>query len=141
MPDAKRMSGVPLPVGDLPVGTVVVRVVRGVDDQPIAGQSVTLVVGWNAANGHDERGRTRGVQRASRAPGQSVRDRRTARRLESQEFAVPATGGIRVALVATDPEIRKRLPKIGNSRRVLRSPGSSCSAISRASCSRWATSR
>ena len=29
-------------------------------------------------------------------------------RLESQEFAVPATGGIRVALVATDPEMQKR---------------------------------
>jgi hypothetical protein len=29
-------------------------------------------------------------------------------RLESQEFAVPATGGVRLALVATDPELAKR---------------------------------
>ena len=29
MPDPKQMSGVPLPTGDIPAGTVTVRVVRG----------------------------------------------------------------------------------------------------------------
>jgi hypothetical protein len=45
MPDSKRMSGVPLPVGDLPVGTVVVRVAKGAVTNPLAGQTVTLTVG------------------------------------------------------------------------------------------------
>ena len=40
MPDPKQMSGRPLPVADLPAGTVTVRVVRGsmanvIPDQPV----------------------------------------------------------------------------------------------------------
>src|SRR5262245_58071025 len=44
MPDAKRMSGVPLPVGNLSVGTVTVRVARGAVTNLLPGQPVTLVV-------------------------------------------------------------------------------------------------
>src|SRR3954451_22396582 len=42
MPDARQMSGVPLPVGDVPVGTVTVRVVRGAMTNPLKGETVTL---------------------------------------------------------------------------------------------------
>ena len=40
MPDAKQMSGMPLPVPDMPAGTVTVRVVRGnvantIPNQPV----------------------------------------------------------------------------------------------------------
>src|SRR5205085_2898198 len=45
MPDARQMSGVPLPVGDLANGTVTVRVVRGAMTNPLAGQTVSLIVG------------------------------------------------------------------------------------------------
>ena len=42
MPDPKQMSGRPLPVGDLPVGTVTVRVVRGSMTNVVANQAVEL---------------------------------------------------------------------------------------------------
>src|SRR5689334_8831466 len=42
MPDARQMSGVPLPVSDLAPGTVTVRVVRGAITNVIPGQVVEL---------------------------------------------------------------------------------------------------
>ena len=45
MPDAKQMSGIPLPVGDLAPGTVTVRVVRGSMANVIPGQVVELTGG------------------------------------------------------------------------------------------------
>src|SRR6185369_6987136 len=42
MPDPRQMSGVPLPVADLPTGTVTVRVVRGAMTNVIPGQLVEL---------------------------------------------------------------------------------------------------
>ena len=44
-PDPRQMSGMPLPVGDLEPGTVVVRLIRGSLDKPIVGQSVQIVSG------------------------------------------------------------------------------------------------
>src|SRR4029078_10253444 len=43
IPDPKQMSGVPLPVGDLPAGTVTVRVVRGTMTNVISGQRADLI--------------------------------------------------------------------------------------------------
>ena len=63
-------------------------------------------------------------------------------RLESQEFTVPANGGIRLMLVAADrPRRRHPRPIRRRAARRRSSPGRlavSCSATNRASCSRWA---
>jgi hypothetical protein len=108
MPDARRMSGVPLPVGDLPVGTVVVRVARGAVTNPLAGQTVTLTVaGTPRSMSTNDSGR---AEFSGLAVGAQVKATATVgtETLQSQEFAVPAAGGIRVALVATDPELEKK---------------------------------
>ena len=42
MPDPKAMSGMPLPVADLPAGTVTARVIRGQLSNPLEGQTVEL---------------------------------------------------------------------------------------------------
>ena len=44
MPDPKEIAGVPLPVGDVPVGTVTVRVIRGQMSNNVAEQPVDLIV-------------------------------------------------------------------------------------------------
>ena len=108
MPDAKQMSGVPLPVGDLAPGTVTIRVVRGSMANVIPGQLVELTGGpapMSARTSDTGRAEFPGL-----IPGTRVRAFTTVNgeRLESQEFTVPATGGIRVALVATDPAMQKR---------------------------------
>lgn len=108
MPDPKQMSGVPLPVGDLPPGTITVRVVRGSMANVISDQLVELTGGPSPRSAKtNETGR---AEFTGFAPGTRVKASTTVNgeRLESQEFAVPATGGIRVALVATDPEMQKR---------------------------------
>ena len=43
MPDAKQMSGMPLPVGDVAPGTVTVRVIKGSLANPLKGEVVELV--------------------------------------------------------------------------------------------------
>jgi hypothetical protein len=101
MPDPKQMSGVPLPVGDLPVGTVTVRVVRGTMTNVISGQRVDLIGPTPMSANTNDAGRAEftGLQ-----PGIRVRASTTVdgENLESQEFTVPSNGGIRLALVATD---------------------------------------
>jgi hypothetical protein len=106
MPDPKQIAGMPLPVGDVANGTVVVRVIRGSLANNIAGQKVDLQ-GTNQSVTTDANGR---AQFAGLAPGTRVSAVATVNgeRLQSQEFAVPATGGIRVLLVATDPEQEKQ---------------------------------
>jgi hypothetical protein len=102
MPDPKQMSGVPLPVGDLAPGTVTARVIRGQLSNPIEGQTVEMTGGASKTAKTDASGRATftGV-----APGTRVKMRTTvgSEAIESQEFDVPAAGGIRVMLVATDP--------------------------------------
>jgi hypothetical protein len=101
MPDAKQMSGVPLPVGDLANGTVTVRVVRGAMTNPIPNQPVELLGGTSPATANtNDAGRAEfpGLQAGLRVRAVTTVD---GQRLESQEFAVPATGGVRVALVVT----------------------------------------
>jgi hypothetical protein len=108
MPDPKQMSGRPLPVGDLPVGTVTVRVVRGSMANVIANQPVELSGGPSTLTVKtNEQGR---AEFSGLRPGTTVKAVASVggERLESQEFAVPAAGGIRVALVATDAGIEKR---------------------------------
>jgi hypothetical protein len=109
MPDPKEIAGIPLPVGDVPAGTVIVRVIRGSLANNIPDQEVELL-GTSPVRKvkTDSTGR---AQFASLTPGVPVRATATvgAERLQSQEFPVPASGGVRVLLVATDPEAEKRL--------------------------------
>ncbi len=97
-----QMSGVPLQVGDLPPGFVVVRVVRRSFQTNLPGQSVTLRVGdgptvMTATTGDDGR-----AQFSSLRVGDFVQLRATvgAERLESQRFQLPAEAGTRLVLVA-----------------------------------------
>jgi hypothetical protein len=102
MPDPSQMSGVPLPSADLPIGTVTVRVVRGNVSNVIPDQPVELHGGPSVLQGKtDADGR---ATFSSLAPGTSVHALTIVdgQRLESQEFPVPAQGGVRVMLVAPD---------------------------------------
>jgi hypothetical protein len=103
MPDDRPMSGVPLPVGDVPVGTVTVRVIRGSLANIVPGQDVELVVaGAPRASKTNEAGR---AEFSGLTPGSQVKARTTVdgQTLESQTFAVPSAGGVRLMLVAAPP--------------------------------------
>jgi hypothetical protein len=108
MPDARQMSGMPLPVGDVDAGTVVVRVIRGSVANPLPGQTVEILgTGAAVSAPTNETGRAefKGLELGTRVKAvTTVGDER----LESQEFAVPSTGGVRLMLVALDPEAEKR---------------------------------
>jgi hypothetical protein len=108
MPDPKAMSGVPLPVGDLSPGTVTARVIRGQLSNPVDGATVELTGAGDAKTAKtDNSGRATftGI-----APGTRVKTRVTidGQAIESQEFVVPTAGGMRVMLVATDPNAVKQ---------------------------------
>jgi hypothetical protein len=103
MPDPKQMSGIPLPVAELPTGSVTIRVVRGVLTNIIPNHPVELIGGAAPVAA-----KTNDVGRAeftALVPGARLRAVTTVdgERLESQEFEVPRSGGIRMLLVATDP--------------------------------------
>jgi hypothetical protein len=102
MPDPKQMSGMPLQVPDVPVGTVTVRVIRGQLTNPLSGQTVELTgAGATRTSKTDDAGRATfsGVPTGSRVkPSVTV----SGERIEGQEFVVPTAGGIRMMLVATD---------------------------------------
>lgn len=108
MPDASQMSGVPLPVGDLAPGTITVRVVRGSMANVITGHPVELHGGptvLTVTTNSTGRAEFQGLRVGTRVRAVATVD---GERLESQEFEVPPNGGVRVALVATDPEMAKR---------------------------------
>jgi hypothetical protein len=105
MPDPKQMSGMPLPTGDLPDGTISIRLIRGQLSNNIAGHPVELEVGRESRTARtDEGGR---AQFSGIPAGTSVRAVATVdgERLESQVFPVPARGGVRVILVAADKAV------------------------------------
>ncbi len=102
MPDPKEMSGIPRPVGDLPNATVSVRLIRGQLSNNITGFPVELHVGSDVRTVKtDDGGR---AEFGNLPPGTTVKAVAVVdgERLESQEFPVPAQGGIRLMLVATD---------------------------------------
>ena len=107
MPDPKQMSGVPLPTSDLPAGTVTVRVVRGSLSNLVVDQQVELVGDASAATRTNDAGR---AEFTGLKPGARVRAVTTVdgERLESQEFTLPPTAGVRLMLVATDPASARR---------------------------------
>ncbi len=100
MPDVRQMAGIPMPMTDVPPGTVTVRVVRGDLTNNITGQTVDLHVGSQVqsiktdAEGH--------ATFAGLTPGAQVFATATVdgERLESQTFDVPAGSGTRLILVA-----------------------------------------
>ena len=106
MPDPKQMSGMPLPVPDVTVGTVTVRVIRGSLANPLKGQTVELSGASKTAT-TDEAGR---ATFTGRTPGTRVKASVVVdgERVESQEFDVPNVGGIRVMLVATDAALEQK---------------------------------
>jgi hypothetical protein len=105
MPDPKTMSGVPLPTPDLPPGTLTVRVILGALDKPIAGVTVEVTGGRRSETGESGRAEFSGLQ-----PGSTIKAFTVVggERLESQDIRLPSNGGVRVMLVATDPELEKR---------------------------------
>ena len=102
MPDPKEMSGIPRPVTDLPDRAISVRLIRGSLSNNITNFPVELHVGTEVRTVRtDDAGRAEftGLQPGVSAKAVAVVD---GERLESQEFPVPARGGIRLMLVATD---------------------------------------
>jgi hypothetical protein len=107
MPDMKQMSGIPRPVDDLPNGSVSVRVIRGDMSHVLANQPVEMRAGNTTRTVNtDPEGR---AQFDNIAAGTPVKFSTVAdgERLESQEFAIQPRGGVRMLLVATDPNAAK----------------------------------
>lgn len=100
MPDPAQMAGQPLPAPELPAGSVSVRVVRERMGNNVTDQIVRLTApGRELQARTDAQGRARfdGVPAGTRVTVDTVVDGES---LRSQEFAVPASGGVRVALIA-----------------------------------------
>ena len=106
MPDAKEMSGIPRPVDDLPNGTVSVRLIRGSLSNNLPGHPVDLHVGSKVITVKtDENGRAEFKDLITGTAGATVKATADVdgEHLESREFPAPTRGGIRLMLVATDP--------------------------------------
>jgi hypothetical protein len=100
MPDARAMSGIPMPMADVPAGSIVVRVVRQQLSNNVAGQAVELHVGSQVLTAKtDAEGRATfaGLTSGTEAHAVAVVD---GERLESAPMQIGPTGGIRVMLVA-----------------------------------------
>src|SRR5476651_2119268 len=105
MPDPKQMAGIPRPVDDLPNGAVSVRLIRGQLSNNITGHPVELRVGGKTLTVKtDENGRAEFKDLITGTAGAMVKATADVdgEHLESQEFAAPTRGGIRLMLVATD---------------------------------------
>jgi hypothetical protein len=103
MPDARQMSGIARPDPELATGTVTVRVIRGSFANPVDSLTVDLTGGAasrQATTNAEGRAEFTGIAPGTRLKAAAVV---AGERLESQEFAMPASGGIRLALVAADP--------------------------------------
>src|SRR5207253_1709740 len=91
MPDPKQMSGMPLPVSDLPVGTVTVRLIRGQLTNPLPGQTVELASSGMTPKTakSDESGRAQftGLTPGTRVKASTTVDGET---IESLVFELPA---------------------------------------------------
>lgn len=107
MPDPKTVSGMAIPAAEVAGGALQVRVIRGSWDKDIPNQPVVFTVsGKPRTVKTDAKGR---AEVTGLAPGTVVKvstvvDTET---ITSQDITIAATG-IRVALVATDPEAALR---------------------------------
>ena len=108
MLDPKQMSGIPRPVNDLPNHSISVRLIRGELSNNISNFPIELHVGANVRTAKtDANGR---AQFDNVPPGETVKAVAVVdgERLESQDFAAPAQGGIRLMLVATNKDAAAR---------------------------------
>ena len=105
-PDPSQMSGLPLPDGELPDGTISVRVIRGqlannVTDHPVdLHQGDIVTTATTDANGR--------ATFLTLNPGVEVYavTELDGQRIQSQRFGVPGRGGVRLMLVgAADPTV------------------------------------
>jgi hypothetical protein len=100
MPDARQMSGIPMPSPDVPAGTIVVRLVRGDISNNITNHAVELQVGGRTLTSMtDESGRATfsGLAAGSDAHAVAVVD---GERIESDHLQLAGSTGLRVMLVA-----------------------------------------
>jgi hypothetical protein len=100
MPDPSAIAGTPLPAPELPDSSVTIRVVRERMGNNVAGQAVTLQVGGAVRTATtDEQGRAQfdNIPAGTLVKATATVDGET---LTSQEFPVPARGGVRIALIA-----------------------------------------
>ena len=107
MPNFKEMSGNVLPTSEIPAGTVSVLLLRGGPDKPLTKHDVEFLIDGKARRATtDETGRAQvsALPRGTRVRAVAVVD---GERLESKEAVVENTG-LRMLLVATDPEAVKR---------------------------------
>lgn len=107
-PDASAMAGQPLPAPELPAGAVSVRLVRERMGNNIVGHPVQLrAQGRTLTATTDAQGRAQfgDVPAGTRITVEATVDGEV---LRSQEFAVPSSGGVRVALVAGTEAVRAR---------------------------------
>ena len=100
MPDPRQMHGQAIPAGELPAGSVTVRVVRESVVNNLQGVAVELHGAGDirrATTGADGRAQFASVPPGARVHANAVVD---GERLESTTFEVPAAGGVRTILVA-----------------------------------------
>jgi hypothetical protein len=100
MPDPAQMAGQPLPAPELATGMVSVRVVRERMGNNVTNHPVTLAGPDQRLDANtDAQGRATfgDVPPGTRVVVQTVVDGET---LQSQPFTIPASGGIRIALIA-----------------------------------------
>ena len=100
MPDPSLIHGRAIPAGELPNGTVTVRVVREAIGNNLSGQQVRVTVGRTVQTATtDDQGRAefKNLPKGADARADVTVD---GEMLQSQPFNVPTTGGLRVILVA-----------------------------------------
>ena len=104
-PPLGQMSGIPLPDPELPDGTITVRVIRGAITNNVAGQDVQLRQGdtvETATTDSEGRATFLALDAGQQAQASTVLDSQL---LQSQSFAVPGRGGVRLMLVGADPDV------------------------------------
>jgi hypothetical protein len=105
MPNLRSMAGKPLPVPNLPPGTVTIRLARKTPANPVAGIEITAttkgangdVRARSSKTGTDGRATFEGIATGSEFQASATVD---GERLETSRFPVPASGGTRVMLIA-----------------------------------------
>lgn len=100
MPDPSLIHGRAIPAPELPTGTVTVRVVREAIGNNVAGQQVRITVaGASRTASTDAQGRAEFTNLTPAARGHAEANV-DGEQLTSEPFDVPASGGLRVILVA-----------------------------------------
>jgi hypothetical protein len=105
MPDLKTMAGRPLPVADLPAGTVSIRVARKIPSDAVKLVNVVATLSDAEGNrttqtsptGDDGRATFEGIAPGTVFHAEAEVD---GERLTSSNFLVPEAGGIRIMLIA-----------------------------------------